>query len=174
MACSPPGPSVHGTLQARILEWVAMPSSRGFSQPRDQTQVSCIAGRFFTTEPPGKPPVRSILSLFIAHQKERVWGLCSYGVILLMLSSYVYLTSLSLSFLIYRTAIIILTSGDWLRSRGNLCKAVSTVPDTETACDNASSHFTRSIFTARSTQSISNPVVPSRGPSTKQVFKKCL
>ena len=39
--------TVHGILQARILEWVAMPSSRGSSQPRDQTQVSCIAGRFF-------------------------------------------------------------------------------------------------------------------------------
>ena len=37
-----------GILQARILEWVAMPSSRGSSQPRDQTQVSCIAGGFFT------------------------------------------------------------------------------------------------------------------------------
>ena len=45
--CSPPGSSVHGT---RILEWVAMPSSRGSSQPRDQTCVSCascIAGEFF-------------------------------------------------------------------------------------------------------------------------------
>ena len=37
-----------GILQERILEWVAMPSSSGFSQPRDRTQVSCIAGRFFT------------------------------------------------------------------------------------------------------------------------------
>ena len=37
-----------GILQARILEQVAMPSSRETSQPRDQTQVSCIAGRFFT------------------------------------------------------------------------------------------------------------------------------
>ena len=44
-----------GILQARILEWVAMPSSRGSSRSRDQTQVSCIAGRFFTPEPPGKP-----------------------------------------------------------------------------------------------------------------------
>ena len=35
-------------LQARILDWIAMPSSRGSSQPRDRTQVSCIAGRFFT------------------------------------------------------------------------------------------------------------------------------
>ena len=37
-----------GILQARILEWVAVPFSRGSSEPRDQTQVSCVAGRFFT------------------------------------------------------------------------------------------------------------------------------
>ena len=54
MDCSPPGSSVHGILQARILEWVAISSSRESSQPRDRTQVSCIAGRFFTTEPLGK------------------------------------------------------------------------------------------------------------------------
>ena len=48
MDCSPLGSSVHRILQARILEWVAMPSSRGSSQLRDRTQVSCIAGRFFT------------------------------------------------------------------------------------------------------------------------------
>ena len=45
---SPPGSSVHEIIQARTLEWVAMPSSRGSSQPRDQTLVSHIAGRFFT------------------------------------------------------------------------------------------------------------------------------
>ena len=44
----PPGSSVHGILQARILEWVAMPFSREYCWPRDQTQVFCIAGRFFT------------------------------------------------------------------------------------------------------------------------------
>ena len=43
----PPGSSVHGILQARILQWVAISFSRGSSQPRDQTQVSCIAGRRF-------------------------------------------------------------------------------------------------------------------------------
>ena len=48
MDCSPPGSSVMGILQTRILEWVAMPSSRGSSQLRDWTQVSCIAGGFFT------------------------------------------------------------------------------------------------------------------------------
>ena len=45
--CSPPSSSVHGILQARILEWVAISFSRGSSQPRDQTQVSLIAGRCF-------------------------------------------------------------------------------------------------------------------------------
>jgi len=55
MDCSPPGSSVQGILQARILEGVAMPSSRRSSQPRERTWVSCIAGRFFTAEPPGKP-----------------------------------------------------------------------------------------------------------------------
>ena len=39
--------SVHGILQARIQEWVAIPFSRGSSQPRDQTGISCVAGRFF-------------------------------------------------------------------------------------------------------------------------------
>ena len=42
MDCGPPGSSVHGILQARILEWVALSSSKGSSQPRDQTHVSCI------------------------------------------------------------------------------------------------------------------------------------
>ena len=55
MDCSPPGSSVHGILQARTLEWVAMPSSRGSSRPRDRTCVSCTAGGFFTASP-GKPP----------------------------------------------------------------------------------------------------------------------
>ena len=46
--CSPPGSTVHGILQVRILEWITMPFFRGSSQPRDWTWVSCIAGRFFT------------------------------------------------------------------------------------------------------------------------------
>ena len=45
--CSLPGSTAHGILQERILEWVASPFSRGFSQLRDQTQVSCIAAEFF-------------------------------------------------------------------------------------------------------------------------------
>ena len=48
MDSSPPGSSVHGIFQARILEWIAISFSRGSSWPRNWTQVSCIAGRFFT------------------------------------------------------------------------------------------------------------------------------
>ena len=51
MNCSPPGSSVHGVLQARILEWITMPSSRGSSRPRDRTGISCVsctAGGFST------------------------------------------------------------------------------------------------------------------------------
>ena len=53
--CSPPGSSVYGILQARILEWVAISFSRASSWFRDWTQVSCLAGGFFTPEPPRKP-----------------------------------------------------------------------------------------------------------------------
>ena len=55
MDCSPPGSSVHGSLQARILQWVVIPFSRGFSQPRDQKQV-CIAGSSLWSEPSGIKP----------------------------------------------------------------------------------------------------------------------
>ena len=53
VACQ--APLYMGILQARILEWVAISSSRRFSQPRDQTQVSCVAGGFFTIWATGKP-----------------------------------------------------------------------------------------------------------------------
>ena len=53
--CHPKDYTVHGIFQARILEWVAFPFSRGSFQPSDWTQVSCIAGGFFIAEPQGKP-----------------------------------------------------------------------------------------------------------------------
>ena len=55
MDCSPPGSSVHEISQSRTLEWVAISFSRGASQLRDGTCISCLAGKFFTIEPPGKP-----------------------------------------------------------------------------------------------------------------------
>ena len=51
-----PGSSVHGILQARILEWVPIPFSRGSSRPRDQTQVSCIEGRVLSDHSENTPP----------------------------------------------------------------------------------------------------------------------
>ena len=68
MDCSPPGSSVPGILQARILEWVAMPSSRGSSQPRDQTHVSfisCIASGFFSLLKPTVPYTFTLVYLSI-------------------------------------------------------------------------------------------------------------
>ena len=55
MDCMLPGSSVHGISQARTLKWVAISCSRGSSQPRDRTQVSCIAGGFFASWATRKP-----------------------------------------------------------------------------------------------------------------------
>ena len=73
---SPPGSSVHGDSPARILEWVAFPSSRGSSQPRDNTWVSCIAGGFFIIGAPGeallkyeKVPLTLVRQLFMVYQE---------------------------------------------------------------------------------------------------------
>ena len=51
----PPGSSVHGILQERMLEWVVMPFSKGSSQPRIEPRVSCIAADSLLSEPSGKP-----------------------------------------------------------------------------------------------------------------------
>ena len=78
MEWSPPDSSVRGILQARILEWVTMPSSRGSFRPRNQTHiscVSCIAGRFFTQwaaweaqlYPLGPYLIRMTLFLYCSH-----------------------------------------------------------------------------------------------------------
>ena len=67
--CSPPDSSVHGILQARILEWVAISFSRVSSQPRDRILISCLASRFFTTETSGKPLV-FVLVLDLSRRKQ--------------------------------------------------------------------------------------------------------
>ena len=53
--CSAPGSSVHGILQARILEWLTISLSRRSSSPRDQTWMSCIAGNSLPSKPSGSP-----------------------------------------------------------------------------------------------------------------------
>ena len=80
--CSPPGSSLHGILQVRILEWVAMPSSRGSSQPRDWTQVSCISGRFFTVWATRKAHYRSIYRLFAVSELKQLLQNLQYSLFL--------------------------------------------------------------------------------------------
>ena len=67
---TPPGSSVHGIVQAWILEQAAISSSRVSSQPRNQTHISCITGRFFTTVPPGKPVMEVIPNFYIMRKKN--------------------------------------------------------------------------------------------------------
>ena len=85
MDCSPPASSVHGILQARILEWVAMPSSRGSSWPRDWTgvsYVSCIVRQFLyhysnlgSSKTPSFPEFSAILEcgLNLNSQNSFIW-----------------------------------------------------------------------------------------------------
>ena len=77
MQCSPPGSSVHGIFQARILEWVAVSFSRASSRPRDWICVYCIEGGFFTTEPPGKPLLGLQMAIFYVFEESSLWAYVS-------------------------------------------------------------------------------------------------
>ena len=75
--CHPPGSSVHGMLQARILEWVAIPFSRGSSWPRDQNSVSCTVGRFFTIWATNWERLKDshfFLRRKQSHQQQYIWS----------------------------------------------------------------------------------------------------
>ena len=73
MDCSLPGPSAHGIFQARILEWIVIPFSRGSSRPRGQTRVSCIAGRFFTIWATGEALLH-VAGMYIIYGKRIDWS----------------------------------------------------------------------------------------------------
>ena len=115
MDMSLPGSSVHGILQARLLEWVVIPFFRGSSWSRDQNCVSCIAGWFFTTEPLGRAlsVVRLVVDLkgwrcqvITSSIRSRFeFQLCHFQ----LWENLVNLTSLSLPFLIYKTG----SRNDW-------------------------------------------------------------
>ena len=71
--CGPTGPSVHGILQARILEWIAISFSRASSQPSDQnlvSYVSCMAGGFFTISTPWETPRYASNTTLMAESQE--------------------------------------------------------------------------------------------------------
>ena len=71
MDCSLPGSSIHGIFQARVLEWVAISFSRGSSQPRDRTQIFCIAGRSFTVWATGEAlNIHSMPVTALDHKKH--------------------------------------------------------------------------------------------------------
>ena len=78
--CNLPGSPVHGLLQIRILEWVVMPSSRGFSWPRDQTWVSCVAPSRPPKKPLESPQQRQVakeesnLNLKYLNRQLSIWG----------------------------------------------------------------------------------------------------
>ena len=64
--------TVHGILQARILEWVAYPFSRTSSWPRNWTRVSCIAGGFLPTELSGKPTLPASWEIYMQVKKQKL------------------------------------------------------------------------------------------------------
>ena len=76
MDCNPPGSSVHGFLQARILEWVAIFFSSGSSRPRNQTYISCIAGGFFTIGAVEKPSVLEVDLYNLPVEIDAVFSVC--------------------------------------------------------------------------------------------------
>ena len=77
--CDPMDYTVHGILQARILEWVAFPFSRGSSQPGDRTQVSSIAGRFFASWPTREAQSIHVGSEVTHTQAPLQWGASAWG-----------------------------------------------------------------------------------------------
>ena len=89
MDCSRPGFSIHGIFQARVLEYVAISFSRGSSQPRDQTRVSCIAGRFFAIWVTGEA---QICFQYLPNDGIRDHSLCLF--IFLDLSPSLFLSSI--------------------------------------------------------------------------------
>ena len=96
MDCRPPGSFIHGIFQARILECVVMPFSRGSLQARDRTCFSCISGKFFTTEPPGNPQLSCYIKksnglscslnrffypcMILQHHELVIWNLLTIGI----------------------------------------------------------------------------------------------
>ena len=103
MDCIPLGSSIHGIFQARVLEWVAISFSRGSSQPRDWTWVSCIAGRFFTVWAT-REALYLLMSCIICKYTEKAFNKTQYlwenflksghrGNILLSLPSYPFAKS---------------------------------------------------------------------------------
>ena len=86
--------TVHGILQARILEWVAFPFSRGSSQPRNRTGVSCIAGGFFTNWPIREAPHHMyICPYFFLEKSIFIYDIYKYIIQSIFIYKYKYTLS---------------------------------------------------------------------------------
>ena len=111
MNCSPPGSCVHGILQARILEWVAMPSSRGSFWPRDPTRISCGSCIGRRTSLPlsllRSPPLSPTEDQTVT-QSDPEARLLSHLLAMPLWAS--YFTTLCLSFFIHNTGIVVLVA----------------------------------------------------------------
>ena len=102
MDCSLPGSSVHGIFQATILEWIAIPFSRGSSQPRGQTWVSCTASRLFTIWATREDSVYVYYITYvhiILHQISSVY--CIYVYVYYILYVYIYYIKYHIVYLKY-------------------------------------------------------------------------
>ena len=91
MDCSPPGSSVHGVSQARILEWVAIPSLGDLPDPGMEPGSPALAGGFFTAEPPGKPALSHTYKLIIDKYFALFCILSSKSIMGIMLTAYLNL-----------------------------------------------------------------------------------
>ena len=107
MDCKPPGSSVHEIFQARILEWVAISFSRGSSQPRDRTRVSCTAGRFFA-DWATREALYMCLSCICVYSKH-IYVQCFQILLNSLITKIIY---------VYPCNLVVLNWGQFLSSRG--------------------------------------------------------
>ena len=91
MVCGPPGSSVHGSLQAEVLEWVAIPCSRGSSQPRDQSWSPALWVDSLPSEPPGKSHLLNGDDQNWSKAPGEIWKECWYFIFTLQLTKYFHL-----------------------------------------------------------------------------------
>ena len=108
--CSSPSSSLYGIFQSSIPEWIAIPLSRESSWLRDWTWVSCIAGRFLATEPPGKPSYKYICILFWLNG----WGFMVGSNVVPVYMELFYKVSIGGQFMLYSEIEDILSIGKYL------------------------------------------------------------
>ena len=138
MDCSLPGSSVHGILQARVLEWVAVPFSRGSSWPRNRSQDSCIADDSLPSEPPRKPQRRGDQTQYRAPTVLPTALLQSSGwlFLIVMVTSTLFLSSLISALSLHSQSMTYLLYLE--REQKSLAGQFLNFPKLKPECDNIS------------------------------------